>query len=102
MDVSVVVAVFDGILKGILGIGASAIALTLGAAGLCTMFSWLDMHIGGFVKKVFASVLIGGSMMAGGGAFGLWVSNTLKLGSSGTAPTVPGVSSVILGFLGLN
>jgi hypothetical protein len=83
MDVSGVIAVLNGILTAILLIGGSAIGLTLGAAGLCTMFAWLDMHIGGFIKKVFASVLLGGSMMAGGGAFGLWVTNTLGVARGG-------------------
>lgn len=79
MDVSGIVALFDGLSKAILGLGAAAITLTLAAAGLCTMFAWVDQHMGGFVKKVFASVLTGGMMMAGGGAFGLWVASTLHL-----------------------
>lgn len=80
MDVSGIIALFHGIMVAILAIGGTAIGLTLGAAGLCLMFSWLDMHIGGFVKKVFASVLLGGTMMGAGGAFGLWVASTLGLG----------------------
>ena len=82
MDVSGIIAVFNGIMVAVLAIGGSAVGLTLAAAGLCTMFSWLDMHIGAFVKRVFASVLLGGSMMAGGGAFGLWVTTTLGVGGA--------------------
>lgn len=79
MDVTGIVAVFQGLMTAILALGGVAVGLTLAAAGFCTMFSWLDMHIGGFVKKVFASVLMGGSMMAGGGAFGLWITSTLGI-----------------------
>jgi len=53
--------------------------LTLGVAGLCTMFSWLDMHVGSFVKKVFVAVILGGSMMGGAGAFGVWLSGQFGL-----------------------
>lgn len=79
MDVSGVVAVFDGMSKAALLLGAGAVTLTIILSGLCTMFAWLDLHIGGFIKKVFASVLIGGSMMGGGGAFGVWLASTLKI-----------------------
>lgn len=79
MDVSPIVNVFHGIMVGLLAIGASAVALTLVAGGLCTMFSWLDMHIGGFVKKVFVSVLLGGAMMAGGGGLGVWLASQFAL-----------------------
>lgn len=74
-----IIAIFDGVSKGIFAIGAVAVTLTLAAAGLCTMFGWLDMHIGGFVKRVFTSVLLGGSMMGGAGALGVWMAATLHL-----------------------
>lgn len=80
MDVSGIVAVFSGLSTAALALGAGAVALTLSMAGLCTMFAWLDMHIGSFIKKVFSSVMLGGVMMGGGGAFGLWLTNTLKVG----------------------
>lgn len=79
MDVSGVVAVFDGLSKAALALGGGSVALVMIIAGLCTMWSWLDMHIGGFIKKVFVSVLLGGSMMGGGGAFGVWLASTLKI-----------------------
>lgn len=74
-----IVAIFQGISTGLLAIGAAAVALTLSAAGLCTMFGWLDMHIGSFVKRVFVSVLLGGSMMGGGGALGVWLAAQLHV-----------------------
>lgn len=79
MPTADIVAVFNAISTGLLAIGAAAVALTLSAAGLCTMFSWLDMHIGGFVKRVFVSVLLGGSMMGGGGALGVWLAGQLHV-----------------------
>ena len=48
MPTATIVGILSGISAGLLVIGGSAIVLTLGLAGLCTMFSWLDMHIGGF------------------------------------------------------
>lgn len=74
-----IVAIFQAISTGLLAIGASAVALTLSIAGLCTMFSWLDMHIGAFIKRVFVSVLLGGSMMGGGGALGVWLASQMHV-----------------------
>ena len=48
--------------------------LTLAAAGLCLMFAWMDTHIGGFIKRVFLSVLAGSTLLGGSGALGLWLS----------------------------
>ncbi len=79
MDVSGVIAVFDGLSKAALAIGAGAVALTVILGGLCTMFGWLDQHIGAHVKRVFVSVLLGGMMMGGGGAFGVWLASTMKI-----------------------
>ena len=79
MPVGPIIAIFQGISAGILLIGASAIALTLSAAGLCTMFAWLDMHIGGYVKRVFTSVLLGGAMMGADGAIGVWIASQLQV-----------------------
>src|SRR5438105_9401293 len=31
-------------------LGGVSIVLSLGLAGLCTVFAWLDQHIGGFVQ----------------------------------------------------
>ena len=98
MDVTAIINVFHGIMVGLLALGASVVSLVLVAGGLCTMFSWLDMHIGGFVKKVFSSVLVGGSMMAGGGAFGVWLSNQFAFGGASAGPPPAGL---ILGLFGL-
>src|ERR671929_1406265 len=96
MPTTAIVSILDGISTGLLVIGGSAVVVTLGLAGLCTMFAWLDMHIGGFVKRVFSSVMLGGSMMAGSGGFGHWLASQFGL-SSGGAPSAAGV---ILGLLG--
>jgi hypothetical protein len=73
MPTATIVAVMNGVSTGLLVIGGAAMVLTLGIAGLCTMFSWVDLHIGGFIKKVFTSVLLGAAMMGGAGAFGVWM-----------------------------
>jgi hypothetical protein len=73
MPTATIVGILSGISTGLLAIGGASVVLTLGVAGLCTMFSWLDMHIGSFVKKVFTAVILGGSMMGGAGAFGVWM-----------------------------
>ena len=75
MPTDIIVNILHGISAGLLVIGGAAITLTLGLAGLCTMFAWMDMHIGGFIKKVFSSVMLGGAMMGGSGAFGLWLAS---------------------------
>jgi hypothetical protein len=79
MPTATIVAVMGGVSTGLLAIGGAAVVLTLGVAGLCTMFSWMDLHIGGFVKKVFTSVILGGSMMGGAGAFGIWMAQQFGL-----------------------
>lgn len=79
MPVNDIVSLFSGISTGILAIGAGALVLTLSAAGLCTMFGWLDMHIGGFVKRVFVAVILGGAMMGGAGALGVWFASQLHV-----------------------
>ncbi len=79
MPVADIVAIFSAVSTGFLAIGAGAVSLTLVVAGLCTMFGWLDQHIGAFVKRVFVSVLLGGSMMGGGGALGVWFAAQLHL-----------------------
>ncbi len=79
MPTDIIVNILQGISTGLLVIGGSAVVLTLGLAGLCTMFAWMDMHIGGFIKKVFSSVMLGGSMMGGSGAFGLWLASQFGL-----------------------
>lgn len=83
MPTASIVAVMSGISTGILVLGASAMTLTLALAGLCTMFSWLDMHIGGFIKKVFVAVMLGGSMMGGAGAFGVWMASQFGMAAGG-------------------
>ena len=98
MPTTIIVSVLQGISTGLLAIGASAVVVTLGLAGLCTMFAWLDMHIGGFVKKVFSSVMLGGSMMAGSGGFGHWLASQFGL-SSGGAAAAP-AAGMILGLFG--
>ena len=75
MPTGTIVGILSGISTGLLAIGGASVVLTLGVAGLCTMFGWLDMHIGSFVKKVFVSVILGGSMMGGAGAFGVWMAS---------------------------
>lgn len=80
MPVQDIVALFQAISAGLLLIGAAAFGLTLSAAGLCTMFSWMDMHVGGFVKRVFTSMLLGGAMIGSGGALGLWMASQLHVG----------------------
>jgi len=79
MPTDTIVSIMNGVSTGLLVIGGAAVVLTLGVAGLCTMFSWMDLHVGGFVKKVFTSVLLGGSMMGGSGAFGLWLASQFGL-----------------------
>jgi hypothetical protein len=74
MPTQAIISVLQGVSTGLLAIGGAAMVLTLGMAGLCTMFAWLDMHIGGFIKRVFTSVMLGGAMMGGAGAIGLWMS----------------------------
>jgi hypothetical protein len=98
MPVQGILSVFDGITTGLLLLGGGAVTLTLAAAGLCTMFAWMDMHIGGFVKKVFSSVMLGGSMMAGSGGFGHWLASQFGL-SSGGAAAAP-AAGMILGLFG--
>ena len=98
MPTGPIIAVLDGVSTGLLVIGGSAVVLTLGLAGLCTMFAWLDMHIGGFVKKVFSSVMLGGSMMAGSGGFGHWLASQFGL-SGGGAAAAP-AAGLILGLFG--
>jgi hypothetical protein len=100
MPTTQVVSVFDGITTGILAIGGGAVVLTLALAGLCTMFAWLDMHIGGFIKKVFSSVLLGGSMMAGAGGFGKWLVAQLGMNAPAAAGQVHQTVATILGPLG--
>ena len=75
MPTATIISILQGISTGLLAIGGSAIVLTLGVAGLCTMFAWMDQHIGGFVKRVFTSVLLGGSIMGGAGALGVWMAS---------------------------
>jgi len=79
MPTGTIVGILNGISAGLLVIGGASVVLTLGVAGLCTMFSWLDMHVGSFVKKVFVAVILGGSMMGGAGAFGVWLSGQFGL-----------------------
>ncbi len=88
MPTATIISILQGISTGLLAIGGSAIVLTLGIAGLCTMFAWMDQHIGGFVKRVFTSVLLGGSIMGGSGALGLWMSS--QFGMAGAAPAAAG------------
>jgi hypothetical protein len=90
MPTATIVGILSGISTGLLAIGGSAMVLSLGAAGLCTIFSWLDQHIGGFVKRVFTSVLMGGAMMAGSGGFGLWMVGQFGL-SAGTPAAAGGI-----------
>jgi hypothetical protein len=75
MPTATIVGIISGISSGLLTIGASCIVLTLGIAGLCTMFAWMDQHIGGFIKRVFTSVLLGGAIMGGAGALGVWMAS---------------------------
>lgn len=79
MPTATIVAILNGISTGLLAIGGAAVVLTLAIAGLCTMFAWMDQHIGGFVKRVFTSVLLGGSIMGGAGALGVWMSQQFGL-----------------------
>jgi len=84
MPTATIVGIMSGISTGLLTIGGSCIVLTLGIAGLCTMFAWMDQHIGGFVKRVFTSVLLGGAIMGGAGALGVWMAS--QFGMAGSAP----------------
>jgi hypothetical protein len=79
MPVADILAILDGISKGLFALGGACVVLTLAASGLCTMFSWIDAHIGPIVKRVFVSVITGGAMMGGAGALGLWFAATLHL-----------------------
>jgi hypothetical protein len=79
MPTATIVAVFGGISTGLLGIGGAAVVLTLAMSGVCMMFAWMDLHIGGFVKKIFTSVLLGGAILGGSGAFGLWMASQFGL-----------------------
>lgn len=79
MPVADILAILSGISTGLFALGGACVVLTMATAGLCTMFAWLDTHIGGFVKRVFVSVITGGAMMGGAGALGLWFSATLHL-----------------------
>jgi hypothetical protein len=84
MPTGAIVSIMSGISTGLLAIGGSCVVLTLAIGGLCTMFTWMDQHIGGFVKRVFTSVLLGGSIMAGSGALGVWMAG--QFGLSAAAP----------------
>jgi hypothetical protein len=75
-----ILAVVNGVTTGFEVIGASVMVLSLVAAGLCLMVSWVDQHIGPFVKRVFTSVLAGGALIGGAGAMGAWFVSTLHLG----------------------
>jgi hypothetical protein len=79
MPTATIVAVLNGVSTGLLAIGGAVVVLTLALAGLTMMFAWMDTHIGGFVKRVFLSVIGGGAMMAGSGALGLWLAGQFGL-----------------------
>jgi hypothetical protein len=98
MPTASIIAIISGISAGLLTIGGSCVVLTLGIAGLCTMFAWMDTHIGGFVKRVFTSVLLGGSIMGGAGALGLWMAS--QFGMSGAAPAAPAAGLIMLSLFG--
>ncbi len=83
MPTATIISILSGISTGLLAIGGSAVVLTLAIAGLCVMFSWMDQHIGGFVKRVFTSVLLGGSIMGGSGALGLWMASQFGMAAAG-------------------
>jgi hypothetical protein len=104
MPTATIIGILSGISTGLLAIGGSAMVLSLGTAGLCTMFSWLDQHIGGFVKRVFTSVLMGGAMMAGSGGFGLWMVGQFGLSAGAPAAAPAGVihlaAASLLSFIG--
>ena len=95
MPTDTIVAILDGISKGLLVIGGSCVVLTLAIGGLCTMFSWMDQHIGGFVKRVFTSVLLGGSIMGGAGAMGVWMASQFGM----SAPAAGAAGLVLLPLL---
>ena len=99
MPTATIISILQGISTGLLAIGGSAIVLTLGVAGLCTMFAWMDQHIGGFVKRVFTSVLLGGSIMGGSGAMGLWMAS--QFGLAAGAPAAAGGFILLPLILGL-
>jgi len=74
MPTASIVSAINGISAGLLILGGGILVLTLAAAGLCLMFAWMDTHIGGFIKRVFLSVLTGSTLLGGSGALGLWLS----------------------------
>jgi hypothetical protein len=94
MPTGTIVSILSGISTGLLAIGGSCIVLTLAVGGLCTMFSWMDQHIGGFVKRVFTSVLLGGAIMGGAGALGTWMA-----GQFGMAATAAPAAVIVLPLL---
>ncbi|MDQ6671040.1 MAG: hypothetical protein M3069_09860 [Chloroflexota bacterium] len=79
MPTAAIVGALNGISQGLLLIGGAVLVLTLAMAGLCMMFSWMDTHIGGFIKRVFLSAVGGATLLGGSGALGLWLSGLFGL-----------------------
>lgn len=89
MPTADILAVINGVTTGFEIIGAGVMVLSLVSAGLCLMVSWVDQHIGPFVKRVFTSVLAGGALIGGAGALGQWFVSTLHLTGGATTVAVP-------------
>lgn len=79
MPVQAITGALTGISTGLLGIGVGLLVLTLAAGGICMYFSWMDTHVGGLIKRILVSSLMGSTLLGSSGALGLWLGGLFGL-----------------------
>lgn len=96
MPTAAITGAITGISTGLLAIGLSLLVLTLAAGGICMYFSWMDTHMGGLIKKILISSLLGSTLLGSSGALGIWLGGLFGLG--GAAPAAAGM--IVLSLIG--
>jgi hypothetical protein len=75
MPVQQLAAALMSISTGLLALGGGMTVLTLAGGGIAMYTSWLDVHVAGFVKKLFMSVLGGSALLGMSGVLGIWLAS---------------------------
>ena len=73
MDLTPLATAFKSIATGLTVLGGGMTVLSLAAGGVAMYTSWMDVHIAGFIKKLFVSVLGGSVLLGMSGTLGLWL-----------------------------
>jgi hypothetical protein len=79
---------FNGVTTGMEIVAVGMLVFILAAAGVCMYFSWFDLHVGGFIKRILIAALGGSLLVGGAGALGSWLAGLFHIGSGAAAAGV--------------